>query len=92
MAGFGDNTGGAGLQRAGSLPNGGLLMEAGCWTKADATNLVIPSQFNQVVSLIVSDATVSVINAPVISANGSICASTSGTPIGEVINYVAFGY
>ena len=90
--GFGDITGGAGLQRAGAIPNGGLLIEAGCWTKADATNLVIPSHFNQVVSLIVSDATVSVKNAPVISSTGSICAAVSGTPVGQVINYVAFGY
>ena len=92
MAGFGDNTGGEGVQRAGSIPSGGLLIEAGCWTKADATNLVIPTQFNQVVSLIVNDGTVRVINVPVITSAGSICASTSGTPNGEIINYVAFGY
>ena len=92
MAGFGDNTGGLGLQRAGSVPNGGLKIEAGCWTKADATNLVIPSQFNQVISLIINDGTVRVIDVPVISSNGSICASTSGTPSGTVVNYVAYGY
>jgi len=92
MAGFGDNTGGLGLQRAGSIPNGGLRIEAGCWTKSDVSNFVVPTQFNQVVSVIINDGTVRILDVPAVTSAGSICATPSGTCIGEIINYVAFGY
>ena len=89
--GFSDNTGGAGLQRGGSIPTGGMRVEAGCWTKADATDLKIPTLFTEVISLVINDGTVRVVDVPDITP-GFIFASTSGTPSGKLINYVSFGY
>ena len=89
--GFADNTGGAGTQRGGVIPSGGLRIEAGCWTKADATDLLIPTQFTEVVSLVVNDGTVRVIDVPDITSS-KIFASMSGTPVGTVVNYVAYGF
>ena len=86
---FGDNT--TCFQRGSVIPAGGIRIEAGCFTRADVTDLRIPTQFTEVISLVVNDGTVRVIDIPDITS-GVIYASTSGTPSGTVVNYIACGF
>jgi hypothetical protein len=88
---FGDNTAGT-FVRGGVIPAGGLRVETGCYTHCDGTDLVLPSNFLEVISVVVNgDGTLQVIAIPDMSGT-NIKASTSGTCSGKVINYVAVGW
>jgi hypothetical protein len=89
--GFGDNS--TSFMRAASL-NGGLRLEAGCWTQLTDTSLNIPTQLTRIVSFVSDsgDYSCNLETIPDISTGGNIKGTLKNTGSGATINYIAVGW
>ena len=85
MAGFGDNS--TCFMRTGTVPTGGLRIEAGCWTQTADATAHIPTQLSTIFAFVCGSATPN--EAPDVSGSFIKC-GLAGTP--SVMNYIAIGW
>ena len=69
------------------MPDGGMKIECGCWTKTASTSFCMPTDFNYVTSVICGSGGLTTV--PCVSA-GYIAAEVDATFI--IQNYVATGW
>ena len=75
-------------QRAAIMPQGGLKIEAGCWTKIASTSICVPTDLQYCAAIMCGSCTP---NTPPEITAGYIGALSDGSA-GDVLNYVAFGW
>lgn len=92
--GFGDLTGGQGLQYSSGIEP--LRMEAGCWTKSTTTSICIPTTLTTLVSFVMCVSAAFVNSADPTSLlvlGGYIqCPTTAASLSGISLQYIATGW
>jgi len=86
MARFGDNS--TTFMRSGTL-DGGMRMEAGCWTQCVAAATNIPTNLTRVISLVCGSEGAT--TTPTVT-NGTIVATTADDKTDKILNYIAVGW